>query len=139
MFYNLKGVYSIGKNKQYKLSYILLFARCLDELVALDRTSWSIKTAYGQKDVLKVEYYDTHKYHTKLHGFPFTSRTDTVGLLSINGRPCQLKQKPRNFEAYLCGSLYSTFTTSFINKFKIDHGKKPPFKQFVHEVLSSTE
>ena len=25
----------------------------------------------------------------------------------------QSKRKPRNFEAYLCGSLYSTFKTSF--------------------------
>ena len=25
----------------------------------------------------------------------------------------EVKRKPRNFEAYLCRSLYSTFTTSF--------------------------
>ena len=25
----------------------------------------------------------------------------------------EIKRKPRNFEAYLCGSLYSTFKTSF--------------------------
>ena len=25
----------------------------------------------------------------------------------------EVKRKPRNFEAYLCNSLYSTFTTSF--------------------------
>ena len=26
---------------------------------------------------------------------------------------CKVKGKPHNFEAYLCGSLYSTFKTSF--------------------------
>ena len=49
----------------------------LKEHIALDRTSWSMKSvwnrllwnAYGYKDVLKVEYNDPHKYHSKLHGF----------------------------------------------------------------------
>ena len=52
----------------------------LKEPVALDRTSWSIKSlcncllqnAYDWKDVLKVEYNDPHKFASKLHGFPFT-------------------------------------------------------------------
>ena len=48
---------------------------------------------YIKKDILKVEYYDLHKYHSKLHGFPFTSRTNTranlwsQSLTPQNGRP----------------------------------------------------
>ena len=62
----------------------------LKEHVALDRSKWSLKSlcnrllqnAYGQKDVLKVEYNDPHKFASKLHGFPFTLRTkNTVGHL----------------------------------------------------------
>ena len=36
-------------------------------------------------------------------------------LTPINGQPCQVKVKGKscNFEAYLCGSLYFTFKTSF--------------------------
>ena len=33
---------------------------------------------YGQKDVFKVHYNDPHN-DSKLHGFRFTSRTNTVG------------------------------------------------------------
>ena len=60
----------------------------LKEHVALDRTTRSIrsicnnrllKNAYGWKDVLKVEYNDPHKFASKLPGFPFTLRTNTVG------------------------------------------------------------
>ena len=29
---------------------------------------------------LEVEYNDPHKYHSKLYGFPFTSRTNTVAI-----------------------------------------------------------
>ena len=51
---------------------------------------------------LKVEYNDPHKHASKLHGFPFTSSTNTVVLVH------KVKWKPRNLEAKLCGSLYST-------------------------------
>ena len=102
----------------------------LKEHIALDQTSLSIKSvcnpflpnAYGWKDVVKVEYHDPHKFAWKLRGFPFTVRTNTFGhygsqkfdshkwptvlVDDVNGKPC-------NFEACLCGSLYSTFTTSF--------------------------
>ena len=56
--------------------------------VALEWASWSIKAfnepcirkafvticykMHGQKDVLKVEYNDPHKYASKLYRFPFT-------------------------------------------------------------------
>ena len=58
----------------------------LKEHVALDRSSWSIKSVFnkmhmGRKDVLKVEYNDPHKFASKLRCFPFTVRTNTVGLL----------------------------------------------------------
>ena len=60
----------------------------LKEHVALDRTSWSEKknslkllviNAYVWKNVLKVEYNDSHKFASKLLGFPFALRTNTVG------------------------------------------------------------
>ena len=49
------------------------------ELVALDRSSWFLKSVYnrllqnacGYKDVLKVEYNDPHKFASKLHVFSF--------------------------------------------------------------------
>ena len=93
----------------------------LKEHVALDRTSWSTKSvcnrllwnAYGWKDVLKVEYTDPHKFASKLRGFPFTVRTNTVGHKWPTVLDDEVKGKPCNFEACLCGSLYSTFTTSF--------------------------
>ena len=74
--------------------YILII---LKEQVALDRTSWSIKSvcncflsnAYGWKDVFKVEYNDPHKFASQLRGFPFTVRTNTVGhLLGSSFCPC---------------------------------------------------
>ena len=39
------------------------------------------QNAYGWIDVLKVEYNDPHKikFASKLRGFPFTVRTNTVG------------------------------------------------------------
>ena len=44
-------------------------------------------------------------------GFPFTKRTNMVG--HSHKWPTvlvdEVKGKPRNFELYLCGSLYSTF------------------------------
>ena len=49
---------------------------------------------YGWKDVLKVEYNDPHKFASKLRGFPFTERTNTIGhmgvnnLTPLNGRLC---------------------------------------------------
>ena len=36
---------------------------------------------HGLKDVVKVEYNDPHKHASKLHGFPFTLSTNTVGHL----------------------------------------------------------
>ena len=36
---------------------------------------------HGWKDVLKVEHNDPHKFASKLRGFPFTVRTNTVGHL----------------------------------------------------------
>ena len=77
---------------------------------------------HGWKDVLKVEYNDPHKYASVLHGFPFALRTNTVDHLweskfDSHKWPTvlvdEVKGKPRNFEAYLCESLYSTFKTSF--------------------------
>ena len=70
------------------------------------------------KMFLKVEYNDPHKHATKLHGFPFTPSTNMVGHLFDSHKwptmlVCKVKGKPRNFEANLCGSLYSTFKTSF--------------------------
>ena len=61
----------------------------LKEHVALDRSSWSLKSvcnrllqnAYGYKDDLKVKYNDPHKFASKLRGFPFTLQTNTVGHL----------------------------------------------------------
>ena len=61
----------------------------LKEHVALDQSSWSLKSccnrllqnAYGQKDVVKVEYNDPHKHASNTLGFPFTSSTNTVGHL----------------------------------------------------------
>ena len=61
----------------------------LKEHVALDRTSWSVKSvcnrllknAYGWKDVLKVEYNDPRKFASKLNGFPFALRTNMVDYL----------------------------------------------------------
>ena len=60
---------------------------CLKEHVALDRTSWSITSvcnlflsnAYGWKYVLKAVEYNNPHNHSKLHGFPFTSRTNIYG------------------------------------------------------------
>ena len=71
---------------------------------------------YGWKDVLKVEYNDPHKFASKLRGFPFTGRTNTVGHLWESWPTVlvdEVKGKPCNFEANLCGSLYSTSRTSF--------------------------
>ena len=65
-----------------------LHIKILKEHVALDRTSWSVKSVcnrffikciYGWKDVLKVEYNDPHKHASKLHAFPFALQTNTVG------------------------------------------------------------
>ena len=63
----------------------------LKEHVALDRTSWSIKSVCNSflqnaytcswKDVLKVEYNYPHKFASKSRGFPFTVLTNTVGHL----------------------------------------------------------
>ena len=36
---------------------------------------------HAKKDILKVEYNDPHKYHSKLHGFPSTSSNITSGHL----------------------------------------------------------
>ena len=41
---------------------------------------------HGWKDVLKVEYNDPHKFASKLGGFPFTLRTNTVGHLYMADR-----------------------------------------------------
>ena len=46
-------------------------------------------------------------------GFPFALRTNTVDHLWPTVLVDKVKGKPRNFEAYLCGSLYSAFKTSF--------------------------
>ena len=49
---------------------------------------------YGWKDVVKVEQNDPLKHASKLHGFPFTSSTNTEPFMGvkfltpINGRPC---------------------------------------------------
>ena len=61
------------------------FASQLKEHIALDRSSWSLKivcnrllqNAYGQKDILKVEYNDPYMYHSKLRDFPCASSTNT--------------------------------------------------------------
>ena len=74
-----------------------------------------------RKRFLKVEYNDPHIHASKLGGFPFTSSTNTVGhflgVKVFDKWPTVLvfkvKRKPRNFEANLCRSLYSTFTISF--------------------------
>ena len=57
---------------------------------------------------------------SNMRGFPFTLRTNTIGHLwesKSHKWPTVLvrkaKGKPCNFEASLCGSLYSTYTTSF--------------------------
>ena len=60
---------------------------CLKGHVALDRSSWSMKIIWNHlvviciwlKRCLTVEYNDPHKHDSKLRGFPFTLRTDTVG------------------------------------------------------------
>ena len=69
------------------VSFTLLLADNLKlkERVALDRPSWSLKSVYNRlllnaykKDISKVQYNDPRKYHSKLHGFPFTLSTITV-------------------------------------------------------------
>ena len=54
--------------------------------------------AHGKKDVLKVENNDTHKFAS--HKWP------TTVVDEVKGKPC-------NFDANLCGLLYSTFQISF--------------------------
>ena len=71
--------------------------QCLesDELVFEERLKPFVMKCimYGLKDILEVEYNDPNTYHSKLHGFPFTSQTNTVGhfrsqiLTPQNGRP----------------------------------------------------
>ena len=60
------------------------------------------------------------KYHSKLHVFILRrelTRSANYGSKSFDSTkwPTVLADdvKPRNFEAYLCSTLYSTFTTSF--------------------------
>ena len=50
-----------------------------------------------------------------MHGFPFTLRPfmKWPGVLVD-----EIKGKPRNFEGYLCGSIYSTFKISLTNGYK---------------------
>ena len=75
---------------------------------------------HGWQDILKVEYNDPHKFASKLPGFLFTVQTNTVGHLWDkwpNVLVDKVKGKPCNFEACLCGSLYSTLTTSFYPAF----------------------
>ena len=54
----------------------------------------------GLTDILKVEYNDPHKHHSKLRGFPFTSSINTFRdshkLPTVLVR--KVKRKPRNFE-----------------------------------------
>ena len=78
-----------------------------DELVSKKRLK-----PFVIKRVLKVEYNDPHKLASKLRGYTFALRKfyshKWTGRVSR-----KVKGKPRNFEAYLCGSLYSTSKTSF--------------------------
>ena len=62
------------------------------------------------------------------HGFPFTLRTNSLpaiyGSQNFDSHKWptvlvdEVKGKPCNFKACLCGSLYSTFTKSVINAFQ---------------------
>ena len=95
----------------------------------MDWTSWSVKSVYNRlvikciwlRRCLKVEYNDPHKFASKLHGFSFTLLTTRSAIMGVkNLTPIwptvlvdEVKGKPCNFEACLCGSLYSTFITSF--------------------------
>ena len=62
------------------------------------------------------------KYALKLRGFPFTSLTKHVQpFMGVKLTPIwptvlfrNVKGKPCNFEANLCGSLYSTFELSIV-------------------------
>ena len=74
----------------------------------------------GWKDVLKVEYNDPHKYALKWRGLPFPRRLTRSAIYGSHivyshKWPAVLvskaKRKPHNFEANLCGPLYSTFTS----------------------------
>ena len=73
------------------------------------------------EDVLQVEYNDPHKFASKLRGFHFTllRRSAIYGSQKFDSHKWptvfvdEVRGKPRNFEWYLCGSLYSTFKTSF--------------------------
>ena len=76
----------------------------------------------GWKDMLKVEYNDPHKFASELRDFPFALRLTRSAIyggkkFDSHEWPTMLvdevKGKPLNFKAYLCGSLYSTFQTSF--------------------------
>ena len=103
--------------------------------VVVDRTSWSIKQKHLKPFVMKCIWLErccksikknwSTQVSLKTAQFSFYVRTNTVGhmgvnnLTLINGRHVsqRVKRKPRNFEACLCRSLYSTFTTSFFMQF----------------------
>ena len=55
----------------------MLKMHSLKEHVALDQSSWSLKSICNRL----VEYNDPHKFASKLRGFPITLRTNTVGHL----------------------------------------------------------
>ena len=86
------------------------------------------------EDVLKVEYNDPHKHASKLVFLFLLPRQLTWSaiygsqIFDSHKWPTVLvrtvKGKPRNFEANLCGSLYSTFKTSSNHMHFIKNGYK---------------
>ena len=89
-------------NAELNQSVFFLFVKSFKAHIVLNRTRWSLKSN------------DQHKHASKMHGFPFTPSTNTVGHLWMADRDSShSKRKNVHFEANLCGSLYSTFKTSF--------------------------
>ena len=83
------GIDGISEKMEHMCKLVVKGTRCLGsgELVFLLRRELTRSAIYGRQK------FDSHKWATVL--------VDEV------------KRKPRNFEAYLCRSLYSTFTLSF--------------------------
>ena len=105
----------------------------------LDRTSWYIKSVwnrllwnpYGQKDIM-IQTSITQNCTVLLLRreltrslIKFDSHTPMWPTVLVD----EVKRKPRNFEAYLCRSLYPTFTTSFYTHIHfITNGYRTLFK-----------
>ena len=101
----------------------------LIEHVALDWTSWSIKS------VLKEEYIDPHKFASKLRGFPFTVGKDF--------RKCFECTQQINLFIFICFPIQSSVlrsTHSFTFKAQIyDNGYlKEPLVNKMFSILNWT-